>query len=53
VDVQVVDVRLLLPLARLLDIGGLDVRYERAPGGFEMFATAVNDGEVAPARSAA
>jgi hypothetical protein len=23
---------------------GLDVRYERVPGGFEMFAAAVNDG---------
>jgi hypothetical protein len=40
-----VDVRLLLPLARLLDIGGSDIRYERASGGFEMYATAINEGE--------
>jgi Carboxypeptidase regulatory-like domain len=41
---QVVEVRLVLPLARLIDIGGLPVCYERVPGGFEMFAAAVNDG---------
>jgi hypothetical protein len=42
---QVVDVRLLLPLARLLDIGGSDIRYDRVPGGFDMFANAINEGE--------
>jgi hypothetical protein len=40
----VVDVRLPLPLARLLDIGGSDIRYERAAGGFQMFAMAENTG---------
>ena len=38
------DFVLLLPLARLLDIGGSPIRYDRVPGGFEMFATAINDG---------
>jgi hypothetical protein len=40
---QVVDVRLLLPLARLLDIGGSPVRYDRVPGGFEAYASGIND----------
>ena len=38
------DFVLELPLGRLLDIGGSPIRYERVPGGFEMFATAINDG---------
>jgi hypothetical protein len=38
-------VRLLLPLARLVDVGGPEIRYERVAGGFKMFATAVNGGE--------
>jgi Carboxypeptidase regulatory-like domain len=42
---QVVDVRLLFPLARLQDIGGAPIRYERVAGGFDMFANAVNAGE--------
>jgi len=38
------DFVLELPLARLVDIGGSPIRYERVAGGFEAFANAVNDG---------
>ena len=36
---------LALPLARLIDIGGSEIRYERVAGGFEAYATALNAGE--------
>ena len=39
------DFTLELPLARLVDVVGSDIRYDRAPGGFEMFAMAENTGE--------
>jgi len=38
------DFVLELPLGRLVDVGGSDIRYDRAPGGFEMYAMALNDG---------
>ena len=38
------DFVLPLPLGRLVDVGGSDIRYDRVAGGFEMYATAVNDG---------
>src|SRR4029434_9311217 len=39
---EVVDVRWLFPLARLVDVGGSEIRGERVPGGWEMFAHATN-----------
>ena len=38
------DFVLPLPLGRLVDVGGSDIRYDRVPGGFEMYAMALNDG---------
>jgi hypothetical protein len=40
----VADVQLLPLLALLVDVVGSPIRYERVPGGFEAYATAVNDG---------
>jgi len=47
---QVADVRLLLPLARLLDVGGSSIRCERVANGYQMFANAINTGSGRPAQ---
>jgi hypothetical protein len=41
----VTDVQLPPLLARLVDIAGTDIGYDRVPGGFEMYAMGENAGE--------